>query len=213
MPTGNWGKSKLIISSTDFVNDPSGFAANGGLFAIDGAWFFSKHFGIGGMFNYATYSTKDLATLSLGYQQSFDVDSVNTTAGSYKVWNILPGLYFNYPLAKKLAVTARALAGITNATTPMVAVSVNDGGIYDGTFIQQPATKTSFAFQLGAGLNYKIIKCLAVDLRADYFYSKPDFTIQNTMRQNKAGRMVPEYNQPLTAVNISLGVSYLFLKK
>src|SRR5579872_2645835 len=133
LPLGNWGKSKLIISPTDYSNDPAGFAAVGPIGGVEGAWFFSKHIGIGGLFSYATYKTKDPATLSLGYEQSFDVDSVHTTAGSYKIWNLMPGIYFNYALAKKISFTGRVLVGITHVTTPQILVSVNDGGIYDGT--------------------------------------------------------------------------------
>jgi opacity protein-like surface antigen len=213
MPFGNWSQSTLIVNSTNFVNDPSGFAANGGVYALDGGWYFSKHFAIGAMINYATYNTKDIGTLSRGYQQSFDVDSVHTTAGSYTIFNFLPGIYFNYPIVKKLSVTARALAGITSATTPNIAVAVYDGGIYDGTFEQKSATKSAFGFDLGAGLGYSVTKSWAVNLRADYFYSKPDFTINNTLRQNRAGRLVTEYNQPLTSINFSLGVAYVLSGK
>src|ERR1700731_2264639 len=49
IPFGNWAKSKLIISPTSFANDPAGFAAPGGLGGVEGAWFFSKHIGIGGL--------------------------------------------------------------------------------------------------------------------------------------------------------------------
>jgi len=213
IPTGNWGKSKLIISTTDYANDPAGFAAIGGLGGVEGAWFFSKHIGIGGLFSYATYNTKDLSTLSLGYEQSLDVDSVHTTAGSYKIWNLMPGVYFNYALAKKLSFTGRVLAGITTVTTPDIQVAVYDGGVYDGTPEQKSATKTSYILDAGAGLSYKVIKHLAVNLKADYFYSKPDIPFENTLRQNRAGRLVPEYDQPLMGLNVSLGVSYLFSGK
>jgi len=213
IPTGNWGKSKLIISSTGYANDPAGFAAVGPVYGVEGAWFFSKHFGLGGLFTYATYNTKDPAVLSLGYQQSFDVDSVHTTAGNYKVWNIMPGIYYNLPIAKKLAFTARALVGITNVTTPLIDVSINDGGIHDGDIYQEKATKTSYAFDLGAGLSYKVTKCVAINLRADYFYSKPDIAINNTARANAAGRRIDQYNEPLMGLNASLGVAYVFHSK
>ena len=221
IPTGNWGKSRLIISSTGYANDPAGFAAVGPIGGVEGAWFFSKHFGLGGLFTYATYKTKDPATLSLGYQQSFDVDSVHTNAGNYKVWNIMPGIYYNLPIAKKLAFTARALVGITNVSTPQIDVSINDGGIHDSDLHQEKATKTSYAFDLGAGLSYRVIKCLAINLRADYFYSKPDIAINNvsiaagtnSVHSNSVGRRVDQYNEALMGANVSLGVAYVFHSK
>ncbi|HSZ34592.1 MAG TPA: outer membrane beta-barrel protein [Puia sp.] len=213
LPTGNWAKANYIVSTTGYVSDPSGFAASGIAGELNGAYFFSPYFGIGGLINYATYKTKDINTLSAGYRESFDVDQVTTTAGSYKIENFLAGIYFNYPVAKRLSLTARALAGIAHATTPLYTVDVEDGGIDDGTFEQKSASKTAFAFDIGAGLSYPIINTIAINLRADYFYAKPDFSIENTQRQNAAGRYVTEYDQPLAGVNVSLGVAWLIIKK
>jgi opacity protein-like surface antigen len=212
IPTGNWAKSNFVSSVSGFVSDPSGYAKKGAISGVEGAYFFSKHFGIGALANYATYKT-NIKPLSDGYQDSFDVDQVTTTASGYKIWNFMPGLYFDLPVCKKLAVTARALAGISHATTPSIAVDVEDGGNDDGTFEQKEASKTAFAFDLGAGLSYRIVKCVAINLKADYFNTKPDFTIENTQRVNSAGRRIDSYNQPLAAINVSLGVAYVFGKK
>ncbi len=210
IPTGNWGKADYIVSIQGYQNDPAGFAAIGGIVQLNGAYFFSKHIGVGGLISYGTYKTKNLDTLSGGYRESFDVDQVITSANSYEILNVLPGLYFNFPVDKNLSITARTLAGITSAKTPQYAVSVKDGGVEDGTFYQESAFKTAFAFNVGAGVSYDIFKQLFVDLRADYFYSKPDFTIENTQRQNAAGRLITSYNEPLQGANITLGVSYHF---
>ena len=212
LPTGNWGKANFVSSVSGFVSDPSGYAKNGGIGGVEGAWFFSKHFGIGALANYATYKT-NIKPLSDGYQDSFDVDQVTTSANSYKIWNFMPGLYFNIPVWKKLAVTARALAGVSHATTPDISVDVVDSDIDDGTFEQKSASKTAFAFDFGAGLSYPVMKCLAISVKADFFDTKPNFSIENTSRQNSAGRLINSYNQPLTAVNVSLGVAYVFGKK
>jgi opacity protein-like surface antigen len=213
LPLGNWGKSAEVISINGTVTDPNGYASTGGFGALNGAYFFSKHFGIGGLVSYGTYSLKNVDSLSQGYQQSFDVDTTRTTPTNYTQFNFLPGIYFNSTVAKKLSVTARALVGISYATTPQISVSIEDGGVFDPPVVQESASKTSFAFDVGAGLSYALKKCLAINLNADYFYSKPDFTINNTVRNNNAGREISEYNQPLDAVNISLGIAYLFCKK
>lgn len=207
-PMGNWGKSALISSTSGFVSDPAGFANKAPLISVDGAYFFSEHFGVGGVFNYATYKTKDLSTLSAGYQESFDADQVTTTAGSYKSWSILPGIYFNQGLSKKFSFTARALAGITHTSTPKISVNVMDSDIDDGTFEQLSASKTAFALDGGIGLNYKLCKKWSLNLHGDYFYSKPNFKIENTNRSNVAGRYIDSYNQALNGINATLGVAY-----
>ncbi len=212
-PTGNWGKSAFISSTNGYASSPAGFAGTGGFGGVSGAWFFNRHFGIGGLFRYGTYHTKDINTLSAGYQDSFDVDQVATSSTSYKMWSLMPGLYYQQKIWGRLSVTARALAGITHTQTPKVSVDVTDSDIDDGTFVQQSASKTAFGFDGGVGLSYAVLSFLSVNLRGDYFYSKPNFTIQNSERSNAAGRLIDSYNQPLAGVNLSLGVAYVFGNK
>lgn len=216
LPLGNFGKASTATALTSIkgtVNDPSGYAKAGGFFAVDGAWFFSKYLGVGGMFKYGTYNLKHVDSLSQGYQESFDVDKTSTSVTNYKMWSVMPGLYFDLPIAKKFSVTARALAGVAHASTPTITVAIEDGGVEDPSVIQSSASRTAFAFDGGVGLRYSILRCLAINLRADYFYTKPDFTIANSGRNNNAGREVSEYDQALSSLNFTLGVAYQFSPK
>jgi opacity protein-like surface antigen len=215
-PMGNWGKvtpASSLISLEGTVTDISGYANTGGFGAIDGAWFFSKHFAIGGMFKYGTYNLHGMDSLSYSYDASFDVDTTRLTHTNYKMWSIMPGLYYQLQIAKKLSLTARGLIGISNASTPQITVTIEDGGGFDPPIVQYSSSKTSFAFDVGAGLRYVITKCLAIDLKGDYFYTNPDFTIDNSSRVNNAGREITEYHQPLASFNASLGIAYLFSGK
>ena len=87
---------------------------------------------------------------------------------------------------KKTSLTARGLIGISNASTPQITVTIEDGGVFDTPVVQYSSSKTSFAFDVGAGLRYIISKCIAIDLKGDYFYTDPDFTINNSSRVNNA---------------------------
>jgi opacity protein-like surface antigen len=216
LPLGNFGKTRTassLMSIKGTVNDVDGWAKAGAFGAVDGAWFFSKHFGLGGMFKYGTYNLKGVDSLSQGYEESFDVDTTRTTPTNYKMWSIMPGVYYNLAIAGKFSFIARALAGMAYATTPRIYVNIEDGGVTDAPVIQNSASKAAFAFDLGAGFRYNILKCLSVNLKADYFYTKPDFNITNAVRINNAGREVTQYNQPLESVNFSLGVAYQFGKR
>jgi len=213
LPLGNFGKASTATALTSIqgtVDDPSGYAKLGGFGALNGAWFFSKYFGIGGMFKYGTYNLKHVDSLSQGYQESFDVDKTSTSVTNYKMWSLMPGLYFDLPLAKKLSLTARGLVGISHTSTPQITVAIEDGGVEDPPVVQSSASKTAFALDLGAGFRYSIIRCVAVDLRAGYFYTKPDFTIPNSGRNNNAGREVTNYDQALGSINFSLAITYQF---
>ncbi len=212
-PMGNWGKASTATSLTSLegtVNDVSGYASTGGFGALDGAWFFSKNFAIGGMFKYGTYNLHGMDSLSYGYEKSFEVDTTRLTHTNYKMWSIMPGLYYYLPLAKNLSFTARAMMGVSHTSTPQITVTIEDGGVFDPPIIQNSSSQTSFAFDVGAGLRYVITKRLAVDLKGDYYYTKPDFTINNSPRYTNAGREVTKYNQPLTSINASLGIAYTF---
>ena len=216
MPLGNWGKTSTaasLMSTNGTIGDNHGYANTGGFFSADGAWFFSKYFGIGGMFKYGTYNLKGVDSLSQGYEESFDVDTTRTYVTDYKMWSITPGLYFNMPLISKLSLTARALIGIASAKTPQIYVNIEDGGVTDPPAIQYSASKVAFATDLGVGFRYYIIRGLSVNIKADYFYTKPDFTINNTQRNTNAGREVTSYNQPLESINFSAGLAYTIFRK
>jgi opacity protein-like surface antigen len=216
LPLGNFGKASTassLMSINGTVNDLSGYAKVDGFGALNGAWFFSRYFGLGGMIKYGTYNLKHVDSLSQGYEESFDVDTTRTTTTDYKILSIMPGLYFDLPLAKKFDLTARGLVGIAHASTPNITVSIEDGGVFDQSVVQGSASKWAFAFDLGAGFRYQVTHCLAIDARADYFYTKPDFDIPNSGRNNNAGREVTKYDQPLESVNFSLGLAYQFKRK
>lgn len=213
LPLGNFGKVSTATALTSIngtIDDKSGYAKAGGFFSVDGAWFISKHFGIGGLFKYGTHSLKGIDSLSQGYEESFDVDQTSTSVTNYRMWSILPGVYYDWHFTRKLALTARALAGIAHVSTPRIDVAIEDGGVDDPPVIQQSAGKIAFAADGGVGLQYDLLKCLALRLRADFFYTKPDLSIQNSGRNNNAGREVDTYDQALSSMNFSLGIAYIF---
>ena len=214
--TGNWTHTSYITGDAGkWLSDnlSAGFADNGSTFGIEGGWYFCKYVGIGGLVSYSHYAFKGLDSISAGYDASFDVDQITTTvSGGYDILNFMTGLYFRFPCSDKLAVTAKLLGGFTSATTPQIAVAVEDGGVEDGTFTQQRCTANSFGYMAGLGVSYKLNNWLGLNLQGIYASSEPDFLIDNTNRNNSIGRLITEYKQPLTNFNICLGVTYLIGK-
>ncbi len=217
---GNWTHTSYITGDAGkwLSNNPdnlsAGFAGNGSTFGIEGAWYFCKNVGIGGLVSYSHYAFNGLDSLSAGYDKSFDVDQITTTvSGGYDIVNFMTGLYFRFPCSDKLDVTAKLLGGFTSATTPQIAVDVEDGGVDDGSFYQQRCTANSFGYMAGLGVSYKLNNWLGLNLQGIYASSEPDFMIDNTNRNNSIGRLITEYKQPLTNFNICLGVTYLIGNK
>ena len=209
IPMGKWAK-------TDYADNTSGFTGNGSSFGIEGAYFVSKYVGFGFMLTNSNFniSNKGLNSLSAGYQTDFDVDQVTTTInGAYSIWSIMPGIYFRYPFSERFSITGKLLAGFTTATTPNIAVDVMDGGVDDGIFRQLSCITNSLGIMGGIGLSYNVTNSFALNLQGNYFYSQPDFFFANLNRTTNSGRLVYEYNQPFTFMNVSLGVAYTLGKK
>jgi hypothetical protein len=217
---GNWTHTTYITGdagkwlSDNPDNLSAGFAGNGSTYGVEGGWYFCKYLGIGGLVSYSHYGFTGLDSISAGFDKSFDVDQITTTvSGGYDIWNFMGGLYFRYPFSDKFAITAKLLGGFTSATTPQIAVDVEDGGVDDGSFYQQRCTANSFGYMAGLGVSYKLSKCMGLNLQGIYASSEPDFLIDNTNRNNSIGRLITEYKQPLTSINICLGLTYLLGSK
>ena len=167
----NGGYSSLMGSLTmsDYQNLHAGYANNMGYNSgLEGAYYLTKHLGLGGLFNFASFSTAHLQSLSDGYKKDFDVDSATVTVTTqYHFYNFLIGPYFSFPV-KRFTFDARALAGISYIQTPVFNVVIEDAG-KSYPFSQNSAKTTAFGFQVGAGIRYTLRPHLALVLNADYF--------------------------------------------
>lgn len=207
----NGGYASLSRNPTksDYADNRSGYAATSGAhFGIDGAWFFLPHFGIGGVYTNTSFATNGLQSLADGYKADFDVDSTTVkVSGRYQLNSFLAGPCYSIPV-KRFAFDFRALAGISVVRTPQFTTYLEDQ--QNATFSQQAATKTAFAFQVGAGVRYALTDWLSVKLNVDYFRTNPDFVITNVNRVNNAGRLVTSYHEPFSVVQLGVGVAWVF---
>lgn len=209
--TGGYARTGGNLIQNDYSNPASGYANPSGInLGIDGAYYFHKNIGIGGMFSGTGFNCKGLQTLSDGYKEDFDVDSSTVYAkGRYSTLNFLVGPYFSFPV-NKLTIDFRAMGGMVLARTPQFQVDLEDQK--DVTFYQNSSSAATFGFQLGAGLRYSVYKNLAIKLSGDFFYSRPDFKITNENRMVNAGRLIMEYKQPISGWYLNFGIAYQFKK-
>ncbi|HXS36076.1 MAG TPA: outer membrane beta-barrel protein [Flavipsychrobacter sp.] len=207
VPFGNYVKA-------DYDNSKSGFAKAGSDFGVTATYFLNKNFGISALISYHKYAFNGVQNMANGLKESFDVDSVYLeTNGDNHVLNILVGPYYSIPAGKRLSVDFRVLIGLANASLAGNNVILTDGGVTDPEFYQKPATATTFALQAGAGLRYNISNSFGIMLNADYFYSKPNFKIDNVDRLNNAGRKIDNYNEPIACINTNITLVYLLRHK
>lgn len=198
-------------------NTGSGFAGIGGNGGITATYLINKHWGVAELFSYQQFSNTGGQNMALGMQHfpgGFDVDSVTFSfKGNSHTFNILIGPVYSMSLAKKLDLDFRLLIGFVNATLAGNNITLTDGGVTDPTFYQAVSWANSFGGQLGAALRYSISDHIGVALNADFFYSKPDFTVNNINRNNAAGREIFSYNEPIDGINANLTLYYVLRHK
>lgn len=202
LPGGNYSKG-------DYNNDKSGFAKSGFNVGITGAYFFKKsHWGVGGVVSLTHFGFKNSQGLADGYKDAFDVDSATVyIKGSNQSVNVLVGPYYSFDFGK-FNLDLRLLGGVVNATLPGNEVYLEDG--IDNRLLQKKSTATAFGWQGGAALRYTVCSHIGILLGVDYFYSKPDFSIDNENRPVNAGRKIEGYKEAISGLQTNLGVVYTF---
>jgi opacity protein-like surface antigen len=205
-PVGNFAKADAGTFGN--WNNTSGFAKTGYSVGVEGAWFFLPNIGIGGSITYSDHgalNNKDVNTLASSYQEAFDVDQAAvSTSRRYQALNAMVGPYLSLPY-KKFNFEVRAMAGILKSfSTPEVDIVLTDASI-NYPFSQKSSTASAFGWQTGLGLRYALTEKFSLTIRGDYFHSN-GITIENTNRNNSAGRLVT--NQPMSWINGSMGIAY-----
>lgn len=207
--TGGFSSVSGNFSKTDYSDLKSGFASSGGNIGITGVYFFSKHFGINALVSYQGYGFKGVQNLADGYKEDFDIDSstIYIKKNNYTL-NFFVGPYYSFPITDNFSIDLRVLLGLTNAHLAGNEVYLEDQA--DGTFSQKAAAATTLGLQGGAAMKYHLTRHLGLMVNADYYYTKPDFSITNINRYNNAGREINTYNQAISGINLNLSVVYLF---
>ncbi len=210
--TGGYSNLMGNITKSDYSSNSSGYAnAMGYNVGLEGAYYLNKHIGIGGLFSFASFSTANLQSMSDGYKESFDVDSISVTVTTkYNFYNFFVGPYFSFPI-KKFTIDFRAVGGLTLVYTPEFDIFVEDGG-KPHPCAQNISSGTGFGFQAGAGIRYSITNHLGIKLNADYYYTDPNIAIQNSNRPQAGARLLTNYHEAITMLNINLGLVYQFGK-
>ena len=133
--------------------------------SADGAWFFTKHYGIGGQAGLNLHPV-DVSALS---RAKVDADpflsSLTIRSDPFRIINAALGIYTHWNIGKNFSVNAKLLGGILWANTAYQ--------LYKPTyFLTGPdyyeittARDHKFIIEPGIGLEYKISSCFA--LKAD----------------------------------------------
>lgn len=205
--TGGFTSASGNFAATDYSSNKSGYASSGFNLGITGTYMLNKHWGITALASYHKYASASLQSLAAGYKEDFAIDSSTVySVGSTYTMNVMVGPYYTIPVSEQFSVDLRGLAGLTNAHLAGNRVDVEDNAA--SSFEQKAATANTIGYQLGAAAKYKINKRFGVSLNLDYYYSRPDFKVDNVNRRNNAGRLVTKYNEPIAGINANVSFVY-----
>ncbi|CAA7195646.1 phosphatase PAP2 family protein [Chryseobacterium potabilaquae] len=139
---------------------------------LEGAYFFSKQWGIGGDFTFSSFPVKPVNIFN-----EQDLGSFDFVTQSLGFLNFGIGPYFSQDLSEKLQLTLKTTAGYSSAANGKVFIKAN--------FIDSPTEEieiaeyrpsNSFRFNIGTALTYKLNPELGLTLYADYNQTKSKIT-------------------------------------
>ena len=205
MPMGNFAK-------TDYASNKSGFASTGFNAGVTGTYMLSRHWGVTALASYTRFSSAGLENIAAGYVESFAVgDATVRIKDDNHTFSYIVGADYSVAFCHHLSVDLRAMTGLVHAQLAGYEVLLEDNA--NSTFQQKAATANTIGFQAGAAVKYDFSKHFGVALNLDYFYSKPDFTIENVNRTNNAGRLLTGYNEPIAGINTNISLIYILSRR
>ncbi|MHB8260669.1 MAG: hypothetical protein ACYDCN_06645 [Bacteroidia bacterium] len=210
------GGYSLMMGNLVGINysDPkSGFASLDGYnVGADGAYYFNKYIGIGGVVSFSSYyvSQAGLTNLAYGYQQSFGADSAKAAATTkYNFYNFFLGPYFSIPFKnKKTTIDIRAVGGLTYVRTAEFDIVVINLGV-PHPFAQNISQAIAWGGQAGIGLRHELEKNLCLKINVDYYYTNPTIGIINSNMPTNV-RELTTYHQPIMMLHFNVGLAYKF---
>jgi hypothetical protein len=153
-----------------------GFALTGFNINLEGAWYFLPWMGIGASSG-LTINPVDAETLGNGYLESSEfLDKLVIRSDPYLSLAFYPGLFFRFPLAEKISLTAKATAGLMYSRTPYQLFKAEYYLIGKNWFEVTSAGDYEFSFMAGAGVSYDLTDRIGLLLQGDFTYNEMDFT-------------------------------------
>jgi len=205
--TGGYTIVSGNFAKTGYSDLTSGFAANGVNVGLNGNYRIKGNVGIKAVAAYTAFGHKGLQNLGAGFKEDFAVDSVTVyrKGANYSI-SLLVGPYYDINLDNNWLLSLYATAGLVNTHLAGYQVDLEDNDA--SSFSQKETSKSTIGINCGTEVHYKLSDHFSVGLSAAYYYSKPNFAIENVNRKNNAGRLITSYNQPVTGINTNLMLSY-----
>jgi opacity protein-like surface antigen len=192
------------------ILEDGGYALPGFVVEFSGAYIFDYYIGIAGTF---TFSSNSPDRSQLGEDLKAAVPGpippdtkVQLKMGNWLYSNLMAGPVITIPVWI-LNFDLRGVAGLSFLMSPPWELTVIAG--QDEYFESRSGQNLNFAYMLGAGIRFNVRESYAIRLSADYFRSKPSFSVdENGLVGSITGKS--NYEMSVGTVNLNLGIAYRF---
>jgi hypothetical protein len=164
IPVGVYGKSQTQAKGGDYAL--IGFATN-----LEGAFFFTKNWGLGANLQWASHPVSDEKMED--FTKSFGNYQIEFEPRAYRMATITGGVYYYGQISSKFALVGNLSAGILNGQQPKITfVNQSDQLRSLGT---DANTKSSFAYQLGVQGIWQLNKHWQLGFQTNLVGGSPKF--------------------------------------
>lgn len=208
----NFGASMPVgdFKNADIYNENSGFAKSGFQYSVSYQHIVYKRFGLLAKFR-GESNAFDSQKLAEEFMKVYDNSyHFSASSDSWTSRSLLIGGYFSLPAAKKVVIEPKVLFGYTSVTNPPIIISGYTGQGYAST-VSEEKTGTAISLLIGVGLKVELSDKINFLADVEYFSAKPKFDNVKTTA-NDGSVFFSSYKQPITTVNIGIGIGYRFTK-
>ncbi len=139
---------------------------------IEGAYFFSKNWGIGGDFSFSSFPVKPIE-----FPLDEELGNYDITTESLGFLNFGIGPYYSHEFSEKLQFTLKATVGYSSAARGKVIIKSSLFDLPNNEFqVAEYKPSSSFRWNSGAALTYKFNPELGITFYADYNQTRSKIT-------------------------------------
>lgn len=148
----------------------------------------------------------DVKTITEIFSDTFPFNDITVESEKFEIGSFLVGGFYSMGLNEKTFLNLQLKMGFSNSKSPSLYALIED---YEHSFWskQESADAISFAYLVGARLNYSLNPKLYLLSTIDYFGTKPEFSnVEVTSSDGSLNKTT--FEQPITAFNLGVGVGF-----
>lgn len=182
--------------------DEGSFTQTGFNVTIEGAWFFSRHFGTGIS---AGLNLHPVDVSALGRAQVNNepfLTDVIIRSEPYRIITVMPGIFAGFQFSEQWQFNGKIVAGLLHGKTPYQLYKPNYYLLPDEWKEITSTRDYKFSWQAGVSIVYQISSCVGISLNGSILYDELQFTFQ-TVRGSRTD------NRPIGMINLMAGLNII----